>query len=231
MTVTTTANREVSSSVRRSLAGPLAGVAVTLLSLVATPPEGPETLTAAAIRAWVEQHESTLRTYGAVMALTALAVLLFISHLRELMRVEDPDRAHLGDIAYGSAVICAVWLLVSGTTTSVIAFDLESLSDEMVVQYYGLAGVGDMLGTIALVFKAALLISVSLVAARTGFLPRWLSWTGLVLGVLTFGGIIGAFTDATIAGGLMYAGLFAFALWPLPVGICLTIRALRARRA
>jgi hypothetical protein len=39
------------------------------------------------------------------------------------------------------------------------------------------------------------------------------------------------FTDNPVTDALFYAGLFGFALWPLPAGIVLTARAVRARRA
>jgi len=114
---------------------------------------------------------------------------------------------------------------------SIGGFDIsEELPDAFVLQYLGLGAVGDMIGTASTVLKGALMLSVSLVALRTRFLPRWLGWIGAVLGVMAIGGAF-AFTDNPVTGALFYAGLFSFALWPMPVGIVLTVKAIRARRA
>jgi hypothetical protein len=135
------------------------------------------------------------------------------------------------DVVFGAGVLCSAWLLISGAMNSIGAFmDPATLPDPFTVQYLGLAAVGDMIGTASTVIKGATLLAASVVALRTRFLPRWLGWFGAALGVMAIGAAF-SFTDSPITGALFYAGLFGFALWPLPVGVTLLIKAIRERRS
>jgi hypothetical protein len=207
------------------------GIAFTVLSFIPTVPELPAEITAQSARAYLVDNAATLRTFGILMAVTAAVLLVFVAHLRALMTQAEGGRGHLADVAYGSGVVVAVWLVVSGAMNSIGGFDIaDTLPDAFVVQYVGLAAVGDMIGSATTVLKGTLMLAVSLVALRTRFLPRWLGWFGAVLGAMAIGGAF-TFTDNPVTGALFYAGLFGFALWPLPVGIVLTVKAIRARRA
>lgn len=233
MTITAPAPTAPATSTgpRPAVLAAASGILFTVLSFAATIPDIPDDVTAASARAYLVDNATALRTFGVVMALSAAVLVVFVSHLRALMAHADGRRSYLADVAYGSGLLCATWLLVSGAMNSVAAFDgPDSLPDAFVVQYLGLMSVGDMIGTASTVLKGALLLAVSMVALRTRFLPRWIGWLGIVLGAMAVGATFSVVPNP-VTGALFYAGLFGFALWPLPVGIALTVKAIRERRA
>jgi hypothetical protein len=155
--------------------------------------------------------------------------VILLSHLRTLMA--RAGRTVLADVAFGSGLLCAAWLLISGAFHAASTLDgIEGRPDPMVLGFYGFMSVGDTIGSAATYAKGACLLAVGIAAVRTRFLPRWLGWLSGLFGAMAIGGGLG-FVENPVTGALWYGGLIGFALWPLPVSIALLTKAIRARRA
>ncbi|GIH10799.1 hypothetical protein Rhe02_88660 [Rhizocola hellebori] len=205
----------------------MCAIALSLISFGVSVPELPESTTAEAARGYLTDNSAALRLFGISMAACAVLLIVVVGQLRSLMAAAEERRGSLRDVAFGAGILCAVWLLVSGSFHAATVFDgIEGLPDEIVLSYYGLMSVGDTLGSASTFAKGALMLAVGLAAVRTRFLPRWLGWLSIVLGAMALGGGLGV-VDNPVTGALWYAGLIGFALWPLLIGVTLLVKSVK----
>lgn len=190
-------------------------------------PETPAEVTAESARGYFTENAAGLRTFGFLMAASAVLLVILLSQLRTLMTLAGRPLA--ADIAFGSGILCAVWLLASGAMHASAALDgVDGVPDGGVLSFYTMMTLGDTFGSVATYAKGACMLAVGLAALRTRFLPRWLGWLSVVLGFMAIGGGLGV-VDNPVTPALWYGGLIGFAVWPLPVSIALLVKALRER--
>jgi hypothetical protein len=220
MSATTPARAETpprSAPRRRVTFGAFSGALVTVLLFAAWAPDPATDTSPEGLREYLEASGGALQVYSLLLAVAATAVVLFSAHLRDLLRRATEAAGYAADFVFGGGVLCAVWLLIAGGFTGTLAFsDVASLDDALLVSYWGLGAVGDMVGTAAFIAKGAVMVTASLVILRTRALAAWVGWLGLAFGILTWA--------ALAVGPLFYAGIFAFALWPLAVSIAVLTR-------
>ena len=154
-----------------------------------------------------------------LLALAALAFLIFLGVLRERLRAAAPGAEWLSTIAFASGIVFVAMLGVFGVGVGAISAGVE-FGDNPIVTNADVIRSLDSLGFGALlVFGAAsaglLIITTSIVAGRSALLPRWLVVAGYVAGVLV------------LVGGVLFIPLVLFVLWMLAIGIVM----LRGSRA
>ncbi len=207
--------REVTQ--RRLTFGALSGALVTVLLFAAWSPDPATNTSPDGLRDYLEASGGALQLYSLLLAAAATAVVLFSAHLRGVLRRASENAAYGADFVFGGLLLCAAWLLIAAGFTGTFAFsDAASLDDTLLVSYWGLGAVGDMVGTAAFIVKGAVMVAASVVILRTRALATWSGWLGLAFGALTWA--------ALAVGPLFYAGIFAFALWPVAISIGMLTR-------
>lgn len=200
-----------------------AGVVATALVFAASAPELPADVGADALRDHYAANADAITMYALFGTLAAAAILLVSAHLRELFSGARP--AWLSDAVFGAGLLSATWLLVSMAFAAMPVLDGARYtgSDAMVAASFALALTGDTLAVTSLVIKAVLLIGTGVLVLRTRRLGAWFGWLSVVLGVLCAAALLPI-------PGVLYGGIFGFALWPLLLSVAEVIAALRSRR-
>ena len=202
---------------RRITFGAFSGAIVTVLLFAAWAPDPATDTSPGGLREYLEASGAALQVYSLLLAGAATALVLFSAHLRGVLRRVSGGVGYGADFVFGGGILCSAWLLIAAGFTGTIAFsDVAALDDTLLVSYWGLGAVGDMVGVAAFIIKGAVMVAASLVILRTRALAAWAGWLGLAFGVLTWA--------ALAIGPLFYAGIFAFALWPLAISIAVLLR-------
>ena len=184
--------------------------------LVSDTPEGDES-NAEWLRYYADSDNRRMIVIGAfVLALGALAFLVFLGVLRERLRNAGPGLEWVGTTAFASGLLFVAMLAVATLGTASVSASVE-FGDAPVVRDADVLRTFESLGFGALVlFGSAaaglLIVTTSVAGGRAGLLPRWLVVTGYVAGVIV------------ILGGLFFIPLALFVLWMIAVGIVLLRR-------
>jgi hypothetical protein len=121
-----------------------------------------------------------------------LFLLWFASGLRERLRAAEGPNGRVANVAFGGAVLCVALVWAGAFALAAVPAGISlggepAVSNADVARFlpqmgFGAILVGGMFGAIALIDAA------SIVAIRTGVLPRWLAYLGFVCTVaLLFG--------------------------------------------
>jgi hypothetical protein len=164
------------------------------------------------LRYYADSDNRRMIIIGAiVLALAALAFLVFLGVLRERLRNAGAGLEWIGTTAFASGLLFVAMLAVATLGTASVSASVE-FGDAPVVRDADVLRTFESLGIGALVlFGAAaaglLIITTSVVAGRAALLPRWLVVAGYIAGVIV------------LLGGLFFIPLVLFVLWMLVVGI------------
>jgi hypothetical protein len=164
------------------------------------------------IRYYADSDNRRMIIIGAiVLALAAVAFLIFLGVLRERLRNAAPGAEWVGTTAFASGLLFVAMLAVATLGTASVSASVE-FGDSPVVRDADVLRTFESLGVGALVlFGAAaaglLIITSSLAGGRAALLPRWLVVAGYIAGVIV------------LLGGLLFIPLVLFVLWMLVVGI------------
>ena len=124
---------------------------------------------------------------GAYMwVLGGLAFLLFVSHLRSVLSRAEGGSGTLSNVAFGAGVVfTAVWS-VSAVALAAVAYAVES-SDAPVSNPDVVRVLPQMAGLLLVLGGGfagiLLLLATSILTFRTGVLPRWLAWFGILVAI------------------------------------------------
>ncbi|HEY5261585.1 MAG TPA: DUF4386 family protein [Solirubrobacteraceae bacterium] len=146
-------------------------------------------------------HETGLTVIACLSVVYAVAFLIYLSGLHNLLR-GDSDRARvLGSLVLVGGVLFVTLHAVSDIgITGLVAAKLASygaqhdpgLSYTLYLTTFALESVGDVFGSLFAFATGALVL-------RSGVLPRWLGWLSIVVGSMFFlqgfglGGVIASF--------------------------------------
>lgn len=157
----------------------------------------------------------------------------FAAALRNVIIRRDRELEWLGTLAFGTALLYAVMVLVSMSLEAGTAIASATPVDP--TQDGPLApGSFLMYGTLARLITAAFLTTVSIVTWRTRLVPRWVSVVGFAIAAfnlvfvpsLYFGGDAAHFYSATGWGATAFAASFQF-YWVIIASVALLRRAKR----
>lgn len=193
------------TSSRRLLAltGVVFAVVFAIGALTQGSPPGEKASAQTVVDFYNDHDSSTLIGVFAGPALCALLVLFF-SHLRDLARAGD---AGVGPtVMLAGAVLWAAGLLF-GSSLGLAVVGAADHGQKDVAQTLNVLIAADWIPFIAGV--AITLIGAGMTVLRTTFLPRWLGWVALVVGVIS---VIGP-------GGFL--GFFVAPLWMIVAGVLL----------
>jgi len=164
------------------------------------------------LRYYADSDNRRMIIIGAiVLALAAVAFLVFLGVLRERLRGAAAGAEWVGTTAFASGLLFVAMLGVATLGTASVSASIE-FGDAPVVRDADVLRTFESLGIGALVlFGAAaaglLIITTSVAAGRSALFPRWLVVAGYTAGVIV------------LLGGLFFLPLVLFVLWMLVVGI------------
>jgi hypothetical protein len=164
------------------------------------------------IRYYADSDNRRMIIIGAiVLALAAVAFLIFLGVLRERLRNAAPGAEWVGTTAFASGLLFVAMLAVATLGTASVSASVE-FGDSPVVRDADVLRTFESLGMGALVLFGAgaaglLIITSSVAGGRAALLPRWLVVAGYIAGVIV------------LLGGLLFVPLVLFVLWMLVVGI------------
>jgi hypothetical protein len=179
--------------------------------MVSDTPEGDES-NLKWLRYYADSDNRRMIVIGAiVLALAAVAFLVFLGVLRERLRGAATGAEWVGTTAFASGLLFVAMLAVAALGTGSVSASVE-FGDAPVVRDADVLRTFESLGIGALVlFGAAaaglLIITTSVAGGRSALFPRWLVVAGYVAGVIV------------LLGGLFFIPLVLFVLWMLVVGI------------
>ena len=172
----------------------------------------------------VSEIEEKRNSLGAGIFLFALAgafLFWFLGALHSVLREAEGGTGSLSSVALAAGSLWAfLWVLYAAMVFS--AFELMGYyNDPQAAKTAGGIGWNILVGPIAFLLPAVLLLSTAVLSIRAQALPRWLGWASAALaGLLVLGSGLGA-----TFGGPAQAAVVAFPLWVLVTSVVL----LRAR--
>jgi hypothetical protein len=170
---------------------PASGVVSVILMVIAflvagSSPDSGDSETKIASYLSSSSHQN--RNFAAFFIFVAgvLFMLVFFSVLRSRLAAAEGPGGHLAQLAFGSGVAsAALWI---GTVSFfvaplAVANDRGTLKDPGGI--YALSNDGGYLLWVGAVVLGALVVwATSAVVLKTGMLPRWFGWVGVVVGVI-----------------------------------------------
>jgi hypothetical protein len=168
----------------------------------------------AKVIAWYAKHSHRVGVIVGVFVLMffGLFLLWFAAGLRERLRAAEGPGGRLANVALGGAIlsVALIWAgsfalaavpagISLGSEPTVTSADVARFLPQM---GFGAILVGGMFGAIAMI------VATSIVAMRTGVLPRWLAYLGFACGVaLLFGSV--------------FLPMIALPVWLIATGVAL----------
>jgi hypothetical protein len=142
------------------------------------------------IMSYYRAHLEANRIAALMVALAGTLLVLFAVRLREHLDTGEPGTAAFATASLAGGVLGAAGLIGAG----VVHFALADAADD------GLTSAAEALNALdgvtiigAAVGLALLYFSAGVAVLRQATLPRWLGWSAVVIGVLTFAGPLGFF--------------------------------------
>jgi hypothetical protein len=152
-----------------------------------------------------------------VIAAAGLAFLSFLGTLREMLVRAEGGPGTLSALVFGPGLVFVACLLTGSAISRAPAalaeqenFTLDANTAEL------LDGAGYLTIVAGLMAASILVLSASTAALRTGVLPAWLGWAGLIVSVVMLFSIF-------------FLPILAFLAWVLAVSLVLTVAAWRVR--
>ena len=162
---------------------PLAGALFLLLVIVAlivggeSPSADDSTQT---VFEYFDDNRDSALISSIILAIAVAPFLWFAGLLRSVLAVAEGPPARLANTAWGGAIVLAVGILLLAAFAFVAA-DTVGDVPPAVTQAYSV-GQADLFFLVA-VGGAVFMLASGLAIVRTGVLPLWLGWAGVVLGV------------------------------------------------
>jgi hypothetical protein len=149
-----------------------------------------------------------------VWVLGALAFLWFVTHLRSVLRRAEGGAGTLSNLAFGAGVIYSALMMTSAVAFAAVAYAVglrgATVSDPDFVKV--LPQMAWMLLLLGAGFAGLLLVlTASILSFRTGVLPRWLAWLGVVVAIV-------------LLFDVLYVNIVPLLVWVLAASIVLLMR-------
>ena len=162
-------------------------------------------------------------------SLAAMALLAFAAYLRGFFARSEGKPGALSALAFGGAVMAAVFLLLSALLFWALARPATAGEPGIARVLFDLSYLAG--GLALLLSLSAFIGSNSLLALQARVLPPWVAWTGVLAAIVALlsTGTMLAETGAFGPGGIVVVGALPPFLWIFATSVVL-IRANRAQR-
>jgi hypothetical protein len=154
-----------------------------------------------------------------LVGLGAAALLWFSGTVRATLRRAEGEPGRLSSLAFGGGAAAAMLLVVGGSlfiapAAEVVFGDLTAI-DPVLDETIGTAGF--LAVNFAMIPAALMFTAASLVALRTGVLPPWFGWVGLIAAFILVANLL-------LSAVLFFVGFYVFLAWILVTSVLLLAR-------
>jgi hypothetical protein len=210
--------------------GAMTGILFVLLVIVgfAVTPQPPDADAAPAeVLSYVVDHQNALHAVQLIFAAAGFLFIWFIGTLRDaLSRVEVAGGRHaLANIAWGGGLIAVATLMVGFALAATATLHPVDNDPDLTRALWDASLMVPAVGAPA---AAVFFVANGLSILRSGVLPAWLGWLGLLTALFNALGIGAVYTDHGVfaADGVLgfFAGFLLFLLWILLASITLVRR-------
>ncbi len=153
--------------------------------------------------------------------------IVYIASLTSALRRAAGPQAMLPVLAFGSGLVGVTLGVITNAINAALAASVASVSGDGAV--WAVFQAGQAMFTFAAMFLGLFLVAASEVVRRTGLIPRWIGWAGLVGGLAY---VVGSFSVADQRGPLALPAVLGFAVLTLWVALTsvLLVRPIRIDR-
>jgi hypothetical protein len=142
----------------------------------------------AAIRSWFasESHQDSQLAAFFLFAVGTLCVVAFYGALRERLADAEPSPARISQLAFGAGLLSAAFemiAVIAFVAPSFVASDTSS-ADVLPSTFRILSDMGYSAWVFGTMVGAVAVWATSAIALRSGVLPRWFGWLGIVVGIV-----------------------------------------------
>jgi hypothetical protein len=177
---------------------------------------------ASEVLTYVVDHHNALHVVQLIFAAALFFFIWFIGALRSCLGAAEGDAGRLATTAYGGGLIAATGLIVSLAFSATAALHPADNGPELT---HALTDSAAMVLAVATPAVLVFFVGNSLSILRTGYLPAWLGWLGLVTAVFVALGLGNVFTDHGVfaSDGVLgfLIGFLLFLIWFLAASIVL----------
>jgi hypothetical protein len=170
---------------------------------------------------YVKDHRDNLHLVQAIFGLAGFFFIWFIGALRSLLGRAEGGEGRLATTAYGGGLIAVATLMVGLGLAA--AAELHPAADPEITR--ALIDASLLVPAVGAPAAAVFFLGNGLSILRSGYLPSWLGWLGIVAAVFNAIGISAVFTDhgAFAGDGVIgfFAGFLLFIIWVLAASIAL----------
>lgn len=172
--------------------------------------------TSAVVTYWRE-NETAMELASAFVGLAAVALIWFGASLRHASATRGgADGARLGSLAHAGTIVIGIWLTILSVLSLGAAHSVGEVPAE-VTHALTLSSSEDVFVPLAL-GSTLLLLSTGISVLRHRWLPTWLGWLSVVLGVL---GLLFLPLGAVVSTGFGFISFLLSLLWMPVVAIAL----------
>ena len=205
--------------------GAATGIAFGLLLLVAVfvaPPPPHIDASSQKILTYFGHHRHGVLTAGVFGALSGMAAILFISHLRHVFDRVEHGVEGLAAVIYSAGIVTVAASMLGGVLQTALAFSTTQPGDVIdggtARITYDVIAVGN---AVAFMFAALWLAAVAVGMIRGEVATPALGWFAALVAVLTLAGGIGGLTVSSYSAAwtvIGFAGIVGIALWAIVAG-------------
>jgi hypothetical protein len=175
-----------------SRSAPIAGIAFVVLYVVGmfasrTPDSGDPAETIAAYYPDSKSHRVSMIIAAYVLIGGAMLFLWFLSGVRSRLRAAEGDDGTLSTFAFGAGVVSVGMLSIGALALAAVPGSMSFAENKIAIGAdtiqiadsigYGAILIGAMLSAAVMIF------TVSFVTLRTGALPKWSAWVGILAAI------------------------------------------------
>ncbi|MFI5028554.1 MAG: hypothetical protein ACHQCF_06185 [Solirubrobacterales bacterium] len=194
-------------------------VVLVVIAFLVQPKPPPSDATPAEIIEYIKAHHEALHVIQVVFGIAGFFFLWFIGALRSLFGAAEGGEARLATTAFGGGLVAFATLVVGFGITA--AAELHPARDPEITRALWDAGV--LVFAVGAPAVAVFFVANSLSILRSGFLPSWMGWLGLITALFNALGIGAIFTDHGVfaADGALgfFIGFILFMVWVLLTSI------------
>jgi hypothetical protein len=139
--------------------------------------------TAAQVVSYYKDHKDAQMVASFLFGLAAVFLLFFVSWIRDLLRTDDGSGRILRTAALGGGIVLAAGLGVAATIHLALVDTVDDI-DPVAVQAVNAIDYDFFLPMVAGLIT--LLMATSIAVIRSGVLPKWLGWVGIVIAIASF---------------------------------------------
>jgi hypothetical protein len=170
---------------------------------------------------YVKDHHDALHVIQLIFGLAGFFFIWFIGALRSLLGGAEGGERRLATTAYGGGLIAVATLMVGLGVAA--AAELHPARDPEITR--ALIDASLLIPAVGAPAAAVFFFANGLSVLRSGYLPPWLGWLGMVTAFFNAIGIGAVFTDHGVFAGDgvlgFFVGLVLFLVWVLAASILL----------